>query len=364
MRSMRIAIANAGICLSRGGAERTAIRLAGAMRALGHEVILLTVRGNDLPVYPVNSGINVFKVSPGLLAGDKNCVENTRKILLENGIEILVSLESDWKHLCWRKSCGSAGIAFVCSERDSPYLIEKEFWNRQARLEFLAYCDAIHEVLPCYLPCVPKELRKRAFVIPNAAPDNTPSEFIPHDSAQKTILFLGRFTRKKRPQMLLEAFSLLATDFSEWRLRFAGWGEEEGVLRQRAEELNLGNRVEIRKANEDVSLEYKKASIYCLPTRFEGFPNTVLEAMGEGLPVVGISDCQAIESILIPGKTGIMASHPDPSSLAAAMRSLMASDNARRRIGQNAWNECKNNYSPKRIFTEWERKLKEVLAKQ
>ena len=362
---MRIAIANAGICFSKGGSERAALRLAHEMRARGHTVHLLTVKGLPSPVYPAEPRLPIHCFPTGLFAGDPKSVDGGPALLREYGIEALVSFESDWKHELWRCCCAGVDIPFVCSERITPVLIEQKLWSREGRLALLARSAAIHELLPCYLPFIPKQLLHKTFVIPNAAPEDTPAACPEHASDSPVLLYLGRFTKEKRPQLLLRAFALLAREFPDWRLRMAGWGvgDTQSRLQALARTLDIAAQVTIEPAAADTRQEYLAANIYCLPTLHEGFPNTVLEAAAAGLPVVGIADCPAMTSIISPGKNGLLAARPTPEALAETLRPLMASEHARQRMGREAWHECRVKYSSA-IFDQWEETLYKVARSQ
>lgn len=359
---MRIAIANGGICMGRGGSEQAAIRLAEELRARGYMSLLLTTKGVSGPLYPIPPDLPVHFFPAAFHAGQADSIADGGALLRAHGIDALVSFESDWKHALWQRCAADAGAAFVCSERINPGLAEREFWNARERRAMLVACAGIHELLPCYLKYIPPELRTKAFVIPNAAPQRPAHG--PGTGAEPVLLYLGRFFRHKRPELLLRAFGLLAGEFPAWRLRLLGWGEEQPKLEKTALELGLGHRVEIRQpASGDVSLEYAQAAIYCLPSFQEGFPNTVLEAMSHGLPVVGISDCLAMTSIISPGVTGLLAPKATPRDLAATLRPLLASETPRLRMGRAALGHCREHYAPARVFDQWEMELTGITAR-
>lgn len=357
---MRIAIANASICISCGGSEHAAIRLAHALQEKGHEVHLLTVRGTSSPVYPLDPLLPVHFFPDSFWERKYDAMRNGPELIKKYNIEVLVSLESDWKHSLWHVCCEGTQAAFVCSERIHPHFMETAFWNAQDRQLVLKSADAIHELLPCYLPYIPGELRDKAFVIPNARPSGS-AEFCPqHSSENPRLLFLGRFTANKRPELLLQAFALLAAEFPQWKLRLAGWGYTRDVLENGIAEYRLEDRVLIGNSEGDVHNEYLNANIYCLPSLYEGFPNTVLEAMCNGLPIVGIKDNLAMTSIIEPGKTGLLAERATPEELAKTLRGLMSSENARLRMGKNAWQKS-NDYVETLIFNQWEEQLQRIV---
>lgn len=84
--------------------------------------------------------------------------------------------------------------------------------------------------------------------------------------------------------------------------------------------------------------------------------------MAAGLPIVGVSDCPAMTSIVRNGINGLLANFPTPEALANILRPLLASEKARQRMGREAWHECNTRYSSA-LFDQWESILKKVVAK-
>ncbi len=358
---MRIAVANAGICMGRGGSERAAIRLANEMRKAGHYVMLLSAEGASPPLYKLACDMPKHFFPASFHQRDRHALAGGGRLLKKHGIEVLVSFESDWKHEMWQACAASGGAAFVCSERINPGLAESSFWNGPDRRRLLAASAGIHELLPQYLKFIPGDVQGKVFVLPNAAPEGLPWQERRGDAP--ALLYLGRFFRHKRPMLLLKAFALLASEFPAWTLRVAGWGEEEANLVAARRALKLEKRVEIRPALQNVLEEYAAADIYCLPSFQEGFPNAVVEAMSCGLPVVGIADCMAMSAIIRPGQNGLLSAKATPEELACALRPLMAAAKPRLRMGRQAWLDSRKHYNGSRIFASWETELQAIVDK-
>ena len=163
---MNIAIASSQICYFRGGAERASLRLAHEMRSRGHAVHILTVTGRYSPVYPIDPRLSVH-FFPGIFFHRKlEAIALGPALLQEQRIDVLVSLESDWKHAMWYACSERAQIPFVYSERITPTYVEDN-WSRDERLFVLEKAAAIHELLPCYLKYIPEHLRSKTFILPS-----------------------------------------------------------------------------------------------------------------------------------------------------------------------------------------------------
>lgn len=129
---------------------------------------------------------------------------------------------------------------------------------------------------------------------------------------KKHILYAGTINARKGYADMIRAFARIATQYKEWKIVFAGNGEiEKGK--------NLARELGIEEQclflgwlnGEEKDKAFKEASIFCLPSYYEGFPMAVLDALAYGLPVIttpvgGIPDiAKHKENMLIftPGDT-------------------------------------------------------------
>lgn len=109
----------------------------------------------------------------------------------------------------------------------------------------------------------------------------------------------------------------------------------------------------------DAPSAYAEAQIYCLPSAYEGFPNTILEAMCAGLPVVGFAECVGVRDVIEHGKTGFVVAESSSSALAETLRRLMSSDRLRETLGKAA-QAAAENYAPSKIYDQWEHLFAEL----
>lgn len=136
-------------------------------------------------------------------------------------------------------------------------------------------------------------LRQPVCIIPNGIdiPEFVLEENLPSgtNSNLRTLLYLGRLHPIKGIDILLEAWSEIATARPEWQLRIAGPGEEAYTSSLKGMVGNLkAPRVEFVGAvfGKDKQLEYQRADLFILPTHSENFGMTVAEALANGTPVI------------------------------------------------------------------------------
>lgn len=357
---LRIAIACSSICHGRGGSERAASRLANYLVGQGHAVHLISLHRNDqetVPAYPLAPHVQHIHWPYSQKHAD---IQQLKAQLMAANTDVLLSMQSCSMHLFWSMVCMGSGIPFVCSERTSPERIEKLLWSRTGRYAMLSGADCIHELLPAYVETLPQWCRNRAVVIPNAAPDKpvlSKAEVQSMDEngqGPKILLYLSRLAKPKRPDLLIEAFNLLAKDLPQWELHLHGHGNLEETLQQQIAQSPYRERIRLHGVCTNTAAAYASAHLYCLPTEIEGFPNAVLEAMSAGLPVVGFGQCQAMREIVRHGVTGSLADENSAESLAQALRPLMADAAMRQGMGQQAWQECADRYDARVVHRQWE----------
>lgn len=365
MTLLRIAIACSSLCVSRGGSERAATALAAEMARRGHQPLLLSAfwPGQDAraePVYGLPAGVRHHSIDA---QGKHAHLRELRALLLDWGADVLLSMQSDADHLLWAMACMGSGIPLVCSERCDPVaFVEGIAWNRAGRHALLSGADCIHELLPTYVDSVPPPFREKVRVIPNAAPAVARAAD-PVGGQRKNLLFLARLCAQKQPLLLLEAFSRVMDRHPDWDLTFWGHGPQTRMVRRRATREGLAGRVHFKGICTDSAAAFAAAQLYCLPSAYEGFPNTVLEAMSAGLPVVGLAACPGVRGVVRDGVTGLLAQEHSAAGLARVLDQLMGNPEARAAMGEAARAACAD-YAAKTVFDQWEALFVEMAQRK
>jgi glycosyltransferase involved in cell wall biosynthesis len=154
------------------------------------------------------------------------------------------------------------------------------------------------------------------------------------------VAIIGRLVRQKGIDILLQAIA----NVPEVRLTIAGKGELEPDLRCTVTELGLDDRVEFVGWVDPASI-FQRVDAVALPSRNEGLPLVLLEAMHVGLPVVASSVGSVAEAIE-DGKTGLLVPPEDSQTLARALAGLAESPPRRRRLGAAAQHRAQQHFSP------------------
>jgi glycosyltransferase involved in cell wall biosynthesis len=150
------------------------------------------------------------------------------------------------------------------------------------------------------------------------------------------ILLLGVVSERKGVPTLLEALTRAPLAALDWRVTIAGNGEVE-KYRAEAARLGLADRVTFVGWVDESGARrlLAEADVFVLPSRNEGLPVAILEAMAYGLPVVATA-VGSIADAVVQGKTGILVQPGDAGALAEALQALIERPAWRQDLGAKA----------------------------
>lgn len=240
-------------------------------------------------------------------------------------------------------------VAAACRRSGKPYLVEpigmfvpivrnfllKRMYHLALGQRMLRDSGAIIATSPqevaelgsSGLPAEKIVIRRNGVEVPETLPQRgkfRAAAGIPENA--KLILYLGRLSRKKSPDILLQAFSSLcnAASGAELCLVIAG-PDEDGMkqqLQQMAAGLGIASRVQIRGAvfGEEKWNAFRDADVFVLPSQNENFGNTACEAMVAGTPVVITDKCGVAP--LLADVAGVVTPH-DATAIARALACVL-----------------------------------------
>lgn len=184
------------------------------------------------------------------------------------------------------------------------------------------------------------------FMIPNGV-DTT--RFFPAGQAREAgpvrLLFVGRVVRQKGLDVLLDALATLPPGL-DYTLTIVGDGPIRPALAEQAARLGLTARVRFsgwvsREAMPEIM---RTADVFVFPSRDEGMPNAVLEAMASGVPVVA-TRISGNEELVADGETGFLVPTDDAPALAAVLGRLLGDRELCRQLGAAGRERAQRDYS-------------------
>ena len=164
------------------------------------------------------------------------------------------------------------------------------------------------------------------------------------DWSSPRLLSVGRIVHQKGLDLAMHALGGLKDLNWEWRI--AGDGPQMQALHSLAQELGIDDRVFFLgwQSREQIIESYRQANVFLFPSRHEGMPNAILEAMSSGLPV--IATCIAgNEELVIEGQTGYLVPSEDIEILQDALKKILNGSALRQQMGDASRRRVEENYS-------------------
>ncbi len=168
-----------------------------------------------------------------------------------------------------------------------------------------------------------KRVAAKSFVIPN--PYITDKRVEPYNGERnKTIVAAGRFVWEKGFDVLIDAFEIIHSKYPDYRLIIWGDGPLLSEYKKQVADLCLSDFVSFPGYSKNVAQSIRQEGIFVLPSRYEGIPNALIEALSVGIPTVS-SDCTpGGPSFLTDGGTrGLLVKKDDKDALAEAIIRLI-----------------------------------------
>ncbi len=175
--------------------------------------------------------------------------------------------------------------------------------------------------------------------VPNGVPPSSLSR-ARAQVAGVVIGSLGRLTEQKGYDLLVRTLPILP----EARLVLVGDGPERPALERMARELGVADRLTITGWVSDAPSRLAGFDVFALPSRWEGMPLGILEAMHAGLPVIA-TDVGSIVEVVADGDTGYVVACEDLAGLRDRLQRLLAAPELRRRMGERGQALARDRYT-------------------
>ena len=168
----------------------------------------------------------------------------------------------------------------------------------------------------------------------------------------------GRLHEKNGHTYLIEAASIL--DNRKLCYRFVGSGEEGAKLKKLVIQKHLDDHIYFAGYRSDIPQQLAMLDIYVQSSVEEGLPNSVLEAMASGLPIVA-TDVGGTSEAIIDGKTGLLIPPRDPNEIAEKINYLIDNPDIARQIGENAKAYVREKFSIESMVEQTDKLLESMI---
>jgi glycosyltransferase involved in cell wall biosynthesis len=357
-----------------GGGERAIVLLAEGLANLKHQVTLITLSDKSTDFYELPPGVSrielgIMNQSTNLVKAVKNNIERLsiiRKAVESTQPDIVISSLRLTNILVILASVGKQYPVVVIEQNDVKSFSYGLFWETLRRLTY-PFCSKVVSVskgVDLGIDLLPTNKRYVIYnpitVQDNQTPVSLPLEVDPN---KNWLVSMGRLTNQKGFDLLLKAFQQVVSKHPDWQLLIVGKGELREQLEKMRNDLGLSNRVVFTGALSNPFAVLKKAKLFVMASRNEGFPLAHGEALACGLPVIA-TDCPSgpremirhnIDGLLVPNK--------DITALALAMEDLMSNEQKRQQLAINAPEVIKR-FGQDTVVAEWEILIKNLVEEK
>lgn len=336
--------------LSAGGAQRVAVLLANHWVSQGHRVALIcTYSGRGSNIFHLDERIDLYFLAdlayrePKIWPGKVRRAMALRHLVAQwPGARVIAFLTH--VNVLAIGALGGLPNALVVSERIYPPKMPTPIslqwlrrWSYPRATAVVMQTEAGRLWLSQEIPTAKSEVIANPVVVPvpDGFPAIQPDEVI--DIEAKVILGAGRLDKQKGFDQLITAFATLASRHPDWRLVIAGEGQERAALEAQVRQLGLESQIHLPGEIGNIGYWYDRAEIFALSSRFEGFPNALLEAMAYGLACISFNCETGPVELITQNRNGVLV-EPEGSTkqLCAALHDLILNPEKRARLGQAA----------------------------
>lgn len=347
--------------LGGGGAERNVSILANTFVKEGHQVGILTAWGDER-AYELDERVQYMT----LTANDKNKyikfvrqVIKIRPAIKKYEPDLVISFLSD-VNSCVLLRTRFTKYKIIISERNDPHKDPTIKVFRILRKIMYPFADGYVFQTPDAREYFVKTIKNKPnIVIPNPVKDNLPIHI---DNESGVIVSVSRLAPQKNLPLLISAFERVLYNHPNCQLYIYGEGPLREELQCLINEKRLEKSIKLCGFTKDILNKVNEAEIFVLSSDYEGMSNSMLEALGMGMPVI-VTDCPigGARMMIKNGENGILVPVGGVEEMAQAMKKLIEDEGLRKKISQRAL-QVRNTNSIESIIQKWMQFINDVMG--
>ncbi len=357
--------------LRAGGAERVISIVANHWAARGWKITLLTFDdGDEEPFYDLDRTIKHRYLGIGdqpiqsIFAIGKNLrrINTLKKAILASKPHVVISFVNR-TNILTMLACRGLKIPTIISEQVYPAYGELTKFEQVLQARYYRRASMIMLQTHSALSFFPTSEGYNTYVMPNpiAVPESPAIESRLY-SDDRHLLAVGKLIPQKGFDLLIESFAKVCDRHPEWTLTILGDGEMRADLEDLVARLRLEDRVDLPGTVKNVDAYIRKADLFALSSRFEGFPVALCEAMACGVPVIAADCLSGPREIIHNNVDGLLVVPENIDSMASGLDLLM-SDPVKRQYFSHYAPKVLDRFGVEKVMDMWSSAIKQVTRK-
>lgn len=331
--------------------------------------LIPTYSGGGEPFYEVSKDVEVIYLAAAAAAATRRKgltsyvtrLRVLRALITERKPDVVVSFLPN-VNVAAIISLGATRIPLIICERSDPTV-------QSLSVAWLLACKGLYrfaDMLTVQTPSLAETIKgffpgvRRIRSIANPFPEGAATTGRSARTERKILLSMGRLADEKQVERIIQSFDGVAREFPEWDLHIYGEGPLRPVLEALARRLGLETRVFFQGRTGEPWKVMANADMFVMASKYEGFPNSLLEAMGIGLPCVAFDCPSGPFEISNGGQDAVLVRLNDQQGLLAAMRSVMGDEALREELGQRARSSVLSRFGLSTVIAGWDAIFREV----
>ncbi|SPJ23663.1 glycosyltransferase [Palleronia abyssalis] len=357
-RRPEVALVQAG--LGSGGTEKVLARLAAHLAGRGYGITMVSIHGDpQAPYYPVPDTVHLRSMEAERGAAAANSTRQRiawlRMVLRDRDLALSCLTKINVQTAL---ATAGLGVRRIASERNN---FKRQKMNPLWRWSMpfaLATADRVVMQTAAARDALPRWAMRRSVIVPNPVPDPNAAAF---EAPTNQIVAVGRLTAQKGFDTLLRALAIARDRGHPMPLTLYGVGELRDQLIGLSRSLNLQELAHFAGRSKVPHGWANRPSIFVLSSRFEGFPNVLIEAMAAGFAVVSTRCDWGPSEIVTSGTDGLLVAMDDPDAMADALIRLHEDTALRARLATSARVRAAD-YAEARVMEHWESVIVDALT--
>lgn len=327
--------------LSIGGAERVISLIANYCAKYNLEVQVITLSTEEV-IYPIDNKIKHLHIKR-TIKKPFHIIERIPKIRKAiKDSDIIVSFIW-WNNICTILASLFLNKKIIISDRNDTESELKKYFNNPLIRKF---AEILIKFLYRFATKVvfqtadaqnfyPNAIQKKSVVIPNPIVPYLPERYT--GIRRKEIVAMCRLERQKNIKMMIDAYALLVQDYPEFTFIIYGEGELRWELEEYIENLSLKDKIFLPGFQKAIHERVVDIYMYVSSSDYEGISNSMLEALGMGLPSV-VTDCPVggARMFIKQNENGILVPVGNTQAMYEGMKKIIEDDEFREKISNNA----------------------------